>query len=167
MHILRVVVLNLALSALVIALATLALWADRWWPFALPGWLVPLAWPLLILGALLILAAEYTLLTQGGATGAPGDHTRRLVTGGPYRFMRNPIYAGEAALLLAVAFFARSPSFLALAIAFSITIHLFVRLVEEPHARRRFGQAYFDYQRRVPRWAPRLPEPARPGGDHI
>ncbi|MEA3440007.1 MAG: methyltransferase [Chloroflexota bacterium] len=108
MHIVRVVVTNLVLSTLVILAAALALRLDRFWSFSLPEGLVLIAWPLLVGGSLLIIASAYALITRGGAIGAPGDPTSQLVTTGPYRWMRNPIYAGAALLLFAVAFIARS-----------------------------------------------------------
>ena len=38
----------------------------------------------------------------------------------------------------------------------ALVFHLFVLFYEEPHLRRRFGTEYEEYQRRVPRWLPRL-----------
>ena len=40
-------------------------------------------------------------------------------------------------------------------LAFLVT-HLFVIFYEEPTLKRKFGAAYEDYLRRVPRWIPRL-----------
>jgi protein-S-isoprenylcysteine O-methyltransferase Ste14 len=37
--------------------------------------------------------------------------------------------------------------------------HAQVVLLEEPLLRKRFGEAYVDYCRRVPRWIPRPPKP--------
>jgi hypothetical protein len=79
MHIVQILATNLALAALVIAAAALALAADRFWPFFLPAQLALLGWPLLLLGALPILAAEYCLLAFGHATGAPADAPRWLL----------------------------------------------------------------------------------------
>jgi len=42
-------------------------------------------------------------------------------------------------------------------VAVALAFHLFVRLVEEPLLRRRFGAAYEAYRRAVPRWLPRPP----------
>jgi len=154
----RVVSMSLALTTGVIVAAFLALQADSLWPFTLPIELEPVGWFLLIPGALLIVSAEHALFTVAHATGAPGDPPQKLVTTGPYGWMRNPIYIGATALLFAVAFIDRSPTLLLVAFAFVPGICLFVQLVEEPRAERRFGAWYLDYKRRVPRWIPRWPK---------
>jgi hypothetical protein len=89
MHVVRVLVTNLILGALVVAAAALALAADHFWPFALPKQLDLLAWPLLILGTFLILAAEYSFITVAHATGAPTNAPRQLVATGLYRYKQN------------------------------------------------------------------------------
>ena len=50
----------------------------------------------------------------------------------------------------------RSPV-LAYAGAMAVCCHLFVIGYEEPTLRRRFGSAYLEYRRAVPRWIPRPP----------
>jgi protein-S-isoprenylcysteine O-methyltransferase Ste14 len=37
-----------------------------------------------------------------------------------------------------------------------LAFHTFVTFYEEPNLKRRFGAAYEDYLRRVPRWIPRF-----------
>ena len=49
-----------------------------------------------------------------------------------------------------------SASVLVHAAVMALAFHLFVVLYEEPHLRRKFGTEYEEYQRRVPRWLPRL-----------
>jgi protein-S-isoprenylcysteine O-methyltransferase Ste14 len=157
LYILRLVATNLLLSVLVIAVYSLAFMADRFWPLTLPGQLELLAWPLYILGILLILAAEYSFLSVSRATGAPGNPPQKLVTTGLYRWVRNPIYLGVASLLFGVAFFRSSPTMLLIAFAFLPAIHAFVVLVEEPRTERRLGADYARYKQNVPRWLPRPP----------
>ena len=41
--------------------------------------------------------------------------------------------------------------------AMALCFHLFVIGYEEPTLRRRFGSAYLEYRRAVPRWIPRPP----------
>jgi len=139
MHLLRVLAINLILSVLVMAAAALALMADQFWPFALPRQLVALAWPLLVLGAVLILAAKYSLVTVGHATGAPANPPRWLVATGVYRLVRNPIYLGAGLRLFGMAFFGGSPTLLLVACVFLPAIHAIVVLSEEPRTERRFG----------------------------
>jgi protein-S-isoprenylcysteine O-methyltransferase Ste14 len=156
-HSIRVLLLNLLLSGLVIALAAVALQLDRLWFAPLPDWLETVSWPFLILGTFLIVASVIHLIRFSGATGAPGDPTRKLVSEGPYKWIRNPIYAGNILLLFGAAFMATSLTLLVLAFLFIPSIDLYVRLVEEPRTERRLGENYREYKRRVPRWIPQIP----------
>ncbi len=157
-HSLRVITINLALSAVVITAAALALRLDGYWSYSLPKQLELLAWPPFLVGALLIIVSAFTLLTRGGASGAPGDPTRRLVTTGPYRYLRNPIYAGVSLTLFGVAFLSRSPTLLLVALVFLPAVHLYVRFVEEPRTEHRFGGEYVSYKQNIPRWIPQPPK---------
>jgi protein-S-isoprenylcysteine O-methyltransferase Ste14 len=148
--------LNLVFAAAVILATLLCLRLDSLWPFSLPHELTPTAWPLLAVGLFLIVWAEAALLLFGGATGAPGDPTHRLVTSGPYRWIRNPIYLGGAAVLLGLALARQSPSLLAVAILFVPVMHILITRVEEPRAEGFFGREYIDYKQKVGRWVPRI-----------
>ena len=156
MHLLRVILLNLFLSAAIIAAAYCVFWLDCLLPVLLPAILSPFAWPLYIMGGSLILWAVVVLGRYSGASGAPGDPTTRLVTQGPYAWMRNPIYAGDGLILLAIAFQNRSPSMFAAAFLYGFAIDQFVRRVEEQVTERRLGEIYWQYKRDVPRWLPRF-----------
>ncbi len=151
-----VVILNLVLSAIAIAVAYSAFLLDRFWPFQLPQGLVIAAWPLVSFGAFLIVWALIMLARFGGASGAPGDPTNRLVTKGPYAWIRNPIYAGDALIILGLAFLTKSPSMLIFAPLYMFGIDLFVRVIEEPATERRLGEEYVHYKQAVPRWVPKI-----------
>jgi protein-S-isoprenylcysteine O-methyltransferase Ste14 len=157
MRIIRVLVVNLIFSGLVIAVIGFIIYLDRRWLCPLPEDLEIFAWPLLILGSFLVIPAALTLWKHGGSTGAPTDPTRKLVTIGIYRWLRNPIYLGDVLLLFGLSFSTRSIAVLILAILFVPSVDLFVRLYEEPRAERRFGEDYRQYKHSVPRWIPRFP----------
>lgn len=92
----------------------------------------------------------------GRGTLAPWDPTRRLVAVGPYRLVRNPMISGVAAMLLGEFLLLRSSVLGFWALAFIIVNHLYFLLSEEPGLRRRFGDEYEAYRKRVPRWLPRI-----------
>jgi protein-S-isoprenylcysteine O-methyltransferase Ste14 len=121
------------------------------------------AWPLVIVGVLLIVLGlalvTWTVAlfaTVGRGTLAPWDPTSRLVVRGPYRHVRNPMISGVLAILLGeAALFGSVPLLLWFAAAFALNA-VYFPLVEEPGLRRRFGEEYDAYRANVPRWLPRL-----------
>ena len=82
----------------------------------------------------------------------PGKPTTAIVSAGPYRFTRNPIYLGNTMLYagLAVMFNAVWP-LLTLA-PFFLLLHWGVVLREERYLEAKFGDAYLSYKARVRRW---------------
>jgi protein-S-isoprenylcysteine O-methyltransferase Ste14 len=108
-------------------------------------------------GAVLALACVVVFALVGRGTPAPFDPPRRLVVRGPYRFMRNPMYAGAALTLSGAALYYRSLELLGYAGLFVFVAHLFVVLYEEPKLRRTFGAEYEAYCRMAPRWSPVRP----------
>jgi protein-S-isoprenylcysteine O-methyltransferase Ste14 len=108
-----------------------------------------------IAGVAIALWCVLTFAFLGKGTPAPFDPPRRLVTQGPYRFVRNPIYIGAGVALAGTALLYESLPLLGYTALFLLGAHLFVVLYEEPTLRRTFGQQYEVYRRRVRRWWPR------------
>lgn len=78
-----------------------------------------------------------------------------FVIAGPYRRLRNPLFAGCALAVVGAAIAVGSLSAAIGAVAVVLMFDGWVRWVEEPRLRRRFGAAYAAYLDRVPRWIPR------------
>jgi protein-S-isoprenylcysteine O-methyltransferase Ste14 len=106
-------------------------------------------------GALLALWCILRFALRGRGTPAPFDPPRRLVVGGPYAVVRNPMYLGAGLALLGASLFYRSLALLAYAAGFFLVTHVFVVRYEEPALRSTFGGEYERYCRRVGRWWPR------------
>jgi protein-S-isoprenylcysteine O-methyltransferase Ste14 len=82
----------------------------------------------------------------------PWDASNALVTEGPYRYTRNPMYLGLAALVLATAGFTGSLwPVLTLPVAIALVVVFAIR-PEERYLEARFGDAYRAYRARVRRW---------------
>jgi protein-S-isoprenylcysteine O-methyltransferase Ste14 len=96
----------------------------------------------------------FTFAIIGRGTPAPFDPPRRLVTQGPYRFVRNPIYVGAGSALAGAAMCYLSWPLLVYACALLVACHLVVVLYEEPALERTFGHEYETYKSRVGRWWP-------------
>lgn len=77
---------------------------------------------------------------------------RALVTSGPYRLSRNPIYLGLAVGFAAVAAWLNSAWFLLMTVLFVSLITAGVIVREERYLREKFGAAYVAYSERVRRW---------------
>jgi protein-S-isoprenylcysteine O-methyltransferase Ste14 len=75
-----------------------------------------------------------------------------LVTRGIYRWTRNPMYAGDVLLLMAVVVFFSNPLGLAGVALFVLWMDLLQIPAEERALRERFGEAYEAYCARVRRW---------------
>ena len=115
-----------------------------------------LAFPLWAIGGMILLWSFWNFLIQGRGTPAPIDPPRELVAVGFYRYVRNPMYFGILLILIGHFLWFGFWWLLAYtAFAWLIT-HLFVTSYEEPTLSRKFGAAYEDYLRRVPRWIPRI-----------
>lgn len=93
-----------------------------------------------------------TLVRAGRGTPVPTDPPELLVAEGPYARSRNPMYLAYLVILLGEALLlGEAALFLYVAIVAAST-QLWLLAVEEPGLRRRFGDAFRDYARRVPRW---------------
>jgi protein-S-isoprenylcysteine O-methyltransferase Ste14 len=86
--------------------------------------------------------------------GVDSEERTDLVTDGPFRLVRNPIYS--AMFPTAAGFVLMVPNALALAalIAFGVALELQVRRVEEPYLLQVHGDAYARYAARVGRFLP-------------
>ncbi len=138
-------------------------------PWLITRWRVEHALPLplraagamlLAAGAAVLLPAFWRFAVEGLGTPAPVAPTARLVVGGIYARVRNPMYlavtgavAGQALLLGSTALALYGAAALACMVGF-------VRLYEEPALLRTYGAEYDAYRRRVPGWWPRLTRPS-------
>jgi protein-S-isoprenylcysteine O-methyltransferase Ste14 len=138
-----------------------------WWLSPSPGWM-----PLRVLGGLLSLVSVgigtwacykmgWARLLFAGALFPPGAGAeenrvpQRLVVEGPYRYVRNPLYVTDFALILGTSLLANDPFLFLLGALYAAQLALQLPL-EERELRRRFGNRYRRYCQLVPRFVPRL-----------
>jgi protein-S-isoprenylcysteine O-methyltransferase Ste14 len=92
----------------------------------------------------------------------PAERTA-LVTDGPFRWVRNPIYSAMLVYVVGVALLAPNVVSLVALAVLALGLDLHVRLVEEPYLVATHGNAYAAYAARVGRFVPGVGRLAPPG----
>ena len=139
---------------LLLMLALLVGFGARWIiPFEwMPGALSVFIGPAVTAGSFgLFLWAVYTM-RAGDASIPTSQPTNAIVSRGPYRFSRNPIYVGMVLLQAGVGIWANSLWFLGLAAISAMLLSWGVISREEQYLERKFGEEYLAYKARVRRW---------------
>ena len=75
-----------------------------------------------------------------------------LITDGPYKRFRNPIYLGEVLIFLGIAEATKNVWFVIAGVVFAILVTRLAIVPEERHLEEKFGDAYRDYKARTRRW---------------
>jgi len=81
---------------------------------------------------------------------------QKLVTRGPYRYIRHPLYAVECVFLVSIAFATANWIVLGYACSGILTIRLVVIPHEEEYLLERFGKTYKEYRKRTGVLLPKL-----------
>src|SRR5918995_5790349 len=136
-------------------------------PWALTRWQVrePLPYwaPARVLGGVVLVAGLIALVgafvrfvVEGLGTPAPIAAPDRLIVGGVYRYVRNPMYVAVLVAIVGQALLLGRLVLLLYATGAWLVVAAFVRFYEEPTLTSRFGADYEAYRRAVPAWWPRL-----------
>lgn len=120
-----------------------------------PGF-VPLGWILVIGAAGILLHAFARFALEGLGTPAPVAPTEKLVVGGIYRHVRNPMYVAVLSIILGQALIFSSWVVFVYGLIAAAAMISFVKIYEEPTLARRYGAEYETYRRAVPGWLPRI-----------
>lgn len=129
------------------------------------GWLRPVTFPLhadpvlvqiagVIVFSIGVAIAGWGWITfhKAGTTRVPGEVSSELVTWGPYRFTRNPMYLGLAIGYVGEALILRHVWPLILFPLVIAYVNWIVIPVEQANLEHAFGEQYSAYRRRVRRW---------------
>ena len=115
-----------------------------------------LGFALLAVAVTVLIRDFVRFVVEGRGTPSPVLQTERLVVGGDYRFVRNPMYLAVIAAILGQAMIFGSLGLLLYALAVWLIMATFVRWYEEPLLQSRYGEEYGRYRRGVRAWVPRL-----------
>lgn len=117
----------------------------------------------LILAALFFLAAliliGWSVLTflRAKGTPVPLNPPPRVVTTGPYAYVRNPMLTGVFALLFGIGALLGSFSLLVILTPLFILANVWeLKAIEEPELIKRLGQDYVEYRKNTPMFFPRF-----------
>jgi len=137
------------------AIAYAILWQGRFWLHPVPSWRFGLGIMFLLLANLLAWSGTRSLGQQWRVdAGLNAEHT--LITAGPYRIIRHPIYASMLCLLLGTGFLITPWRLFGIALAiFVVGTEIRVR-VEDSLLDSRFGEKFREYQSRVSAYIPFL-----------
>jgi len=141
-----------AIIAFVVLPGTVAFAIPVWIGYGAPLRYPLLAAPLLLAGITLLLWCVREFYVTGRGTLAPWAPPRNLVTSGPYRFCRNPMYLAVATILVGWCLLWDTRTLIYYALVSAGVFQIRVLLFEEPWAARTFGEQWRAYRARVRRW---------------
>jgi protein-S-isoprenylcysteine O-methyltransferase Ste14 len=131
-------------------------WDVRWPMSAFSVAVMAVGSALLAVAAVVVIRNFVRFAVEGRGTPSPVLQTERLVVGGDYRFVRNPMYLGVVSAILGQAIIFGSVALLLYAVAVWAIMATFVRWYEEPLLLSRYGEEYERYRRGVRAWVPRF-----------
>ena len=131
----------------------LGLWMSAWIPSHwLPAAVSRAAGWALIAAALALATPSFYRFFRARTTVLPDRPASRLITSGPYRFTRNPLYVSQTLVYLGVAAWYQCVWALPLLVVVVLYIDRRVIRSEEGYLERRFGADYTRYCANVRRW---------------
>ncbi len=138
----------IAAAAVLVGLGLRLLWPAPLWPW--PHRWVPLA--ACSAGVLLLAPAAALTMARARTAIVPHHRTTALVTSGPFRLTRNPLYLSLGLLLAGVAVAVNSLALALAIIPWAAVMRWGVIGREERYLEAKFGDDYRAYCRRVRRW---------------
>jgi len=133
--------------------------------FALPfllDWIVPISilinppWTYsgiaVMLGGLVLASAARRMFLEVDTSVQLQGESHSLVTGGPFRFSRNPMYLGMLLWMVGLAILLGSLSAFFLPLVLFLVMNFVMIPMEEERMMEVCGDAYLDYKARVRRW---------------
>jgi protein-S-isoprenylcysteine O-methyltransferase Ste14 len=126
---------------------------DRLWPsgFGAVTW-QPWAAAVLIALAVLLMAWGALKFRRAGTNIHPNKPTSVLVTDGPWRYTRNPLYLSLTVAVLGIGLAANSVWIVAAALPPALIVRYAVIAREERYLEAKFGEPYRRYKASVRRW---------------
>lgn len=131
-----------------------AMWALQWWrPWTIPGGAaLTVAGLTLVATGIALMTWSMITLRHADTTVIPWEEVSAVVSTGPFRFSRNPIYLADGISYLGVSLLIRSWWPLLILPLIVLVMRRQVIDREERYLAERFGNPYRQYQQHVRRW---------------
>ena len=130
------------------------MWALHWWrPWSIPGGAaLTVAGLVMVLSGIALTIWSVVTFRSAHTTVIPWEQVSAMVTTGPFRFSRNPIYLADAIAYLGGTLLIRSwwPLVAVPGVLWVMRRQVIDR--EETYLGERFGDVYREYRLRVRRW---------------
>ena len=117
-----------------------------------PHGLVRLVGAIVILGALVLLVAASATMVRSGTNVNPSLPALAIVSRGPFRFTRNPMYVSMCLLSLGGGLLLSDLVAVLMTLPLFALLHYGVILREERYLTEKFGATYTDYKATVRLW---------------
>jgi protein-S-isoprenylcysteine O-methyltransferase Ste14 len=144
---------------LVFSFIIIALQLDEFLGIAdiLPKWFSIVFAPLFFLVALILIGWSVLTFLRAKGTPVPLNPPPKLVTTGPYNYVRNPMLTGMFAFLFGIGALLGSASLLVVITPLFILMNFWeLKAIEEPELTKRLGQDYVEYRNATPMFFPDL-----------
>jgi protein-S-isoprenylcysteine O-methyltransferase Ste14 len=96
------------------------------------------------------------MVKEGKGTPLPIDQTQKLVTNGPYRFVRTPMAVAGIGQGISISIIVGSIHIFFYSMLGAVLWHFVVKPLEEKDMEKRFGKDYSEYKQNVGCWIPKF-----------
>jgi len=107
---------------------------------------------LIIVGGISLIVSAAILFKKEGTPKNPFKKPTVMISSGPYKFTRNPMYVGVTLVSLGISVLIGTYIMFLAPLAFFLTINFTFIPREEKIMENLFGQKYLDYKKKVRRW---------------
>jgi len=149
----------LLFAVLIFSFVIIALQVDKLLGIAdiLPRWFSFILTTPFFLAAIILIGWSVLTFLRAKGTPVPFNPPPRLVTTGPYAYVRNPMLTGVFALLFGIGALLGSASLLVIITPLFILANVWeLKAIEEPELLKRLGLDYIEYRKRTPMFFPGL-----------
>ena len=126
---------------------------NNYWPLTMPYGIHGHLYGSIVIAIAILIAGLSILKFHRASTDVrPDKPDTALITSGPYRYTRNPLYIVLTLTQVTVALWFNNAWVLLLVIPSILAITHYAIKLEECYLEKTFGQDYLDYKQRVRRW---------------